>query len=89
MEMYYTQRYSDYDKPYKSKFNRRLINGKVTNCGNCVGYCQCDEHPGFLTREQRKQHNCIFKECFHYLAKEKKTNETEGQRFSIISEVCL
>ena len=29
MEMYYTQRYSDYDKPYKSKFNRRLINGKV------------------------------------------------------------
>lgn len=89
METYYSQRYSDYDKPYKSKFNRRLINGKITNCGNCVGYCQCAEHPGFLTREQRKQHNCIVKECFHYLAKEKKTNTMPNEQCLSFYEVCV
>ena len=47
--------YGDYDKPAGGcKQNRRCINGKITSCGRCVGYCSFQEHAGFLTREQQR-----------------------------------
>ncbi len=71
-----TDRYSFAEKNSPSKYTRKCINGKITGCSNCVGYCQYKEHPGFLTKELRKQHNCIEKECYHFIpkpAKEKRS----------------
>ena len=61
--------YSYFDRKYQNQFNRRLINGKVTGCGNCVGYCQYANHSGFLTAALRQKHNCIEKGCHYYLQK--------------------
>lgn len=51
------------------KYARRCIDGKVVGCSKCVGYCQYDGHPGFLTDKQRKEHRCLEKECFYYVQK--------------------
>lgn len=67
------------DMPYKAfdhsfggdKYNRRCIDGTVTGCGKCVGYCAFYEHTGFLTKELRKQHNCLKKGCRYYVARVK------------------
>lgn len=63
--------YEYYEKRSHSPYNRRLIDGTITGCGKCVGYCQYCEHPGFLTKELRKQHNCLGKECHYYVPKER------------------
>lgn len=65
--------YEYYEKRSHSPYNRRLIDGTITGCGKCVGYCQYCEHAGFLTREQRKQHNCLGKQCHYYVPKERTT----------------
>jgi len=66
--------YERYEKQCHSKYNRRCIDNSVTGCNRCVGYCQYADHPGFLTEELRKRHNCIGKQCFHYVAKPRKKN---------------
>lgn len=53
----------------KDKINRRLIDGSVTDCRKCVGYCACPEHPGFITKQQRKTHDCVRKDCPNYIGK--------------------
>lgn len=70
--------YSYYDGKQNHTHNRRCIDGTITSCGKCVGYCQFSEHRGFLTKEQRKEHNCIVKGCYYYLPKPKagKTRST-------------
>lgn len=65
-------RYATLEKQFRSSHNRRCIDNTVTGCNKCVGYCQYDLHPGFLTEKLRKQHDCIGKKCFHYLAKPEK-----------------
>ena len=72
IEFVYSTDISLYDRIEKqnySRYNRRCIDGRITGCGNCVGYCQYSEHPGYLTKELRKQHNCINKKCFYYVPK--------------------
>lgn len=64
--------YSYYDRKSRSRINRVCIDGRVTGCGKCVGYCQYIGHPGFLTKELRKQHNCINKNCYYYVSKPKR-----------------
>jgi len=59
-----------------SEYTRRCINGNIVGCNKCVGYCQYDGHPGFLTKQQRQQHDCIGKECRYYVAKPKKERST-------------
>ena len=63
--------YHYYEKQSKNRYNLRCIDGQHTNCGNCVGYCRYAMHEGFLTRKQRKEHNCIGKQCDYYLPKPK------------------
>lgn len=63
--------YEYYERKSKSRYNRRCIDGKITGCGNCVGYCKYCEHPGFLTLKLQKEHDCLGKECAHFLPKEK------------------
>ena len=65
--------YTHYEKCSKSRINRRCIDGSITGCGNCVGYCQFKGHPGFLTQKQREEHDCINKQCFYYLPKPKRS----------------
>ena len=61
--------YVQHEKQSNSRINRRCIDGSLTGCGNCVGYCQYQEHPGFLTQQLRKKHHCINKQCRYYLPK--------------------
>ena len=53
----------------ESPHRRKCIDGSVTGSGNCVGYCRFCEHPGYLTKELRKEHDCIKKGCHYYTAK--------------------
>lgn len=92
-EMIYStanNRYEKYEKQCRSKYNRRCIDNSITGGNKCVGYCQYAEHPGFLTEELRKKHNCIGKQCFHYVAKPKKKNTPQpivDLASSILAEV--
>lgn len=71
MRDYYTE-YELFEHKERSLHERRCIDGRITGCGNCVGYCKYCEHPGFLTQRQREQHDCINKQCRYYLPKTKK-----------------
>lgn len=53
----------------QTDFTRRCIDGTIVGCSKCVGYCKFCEHPGFLTEKLREKHDCLGKECFHYIAK--------------------
>ena len=72
-EFYYstaTDRYALIEKQCMGN-ERKCINGRVTGSNKCVGYCQYEEHPGFLTKELRRQHDCIKKKCCYYIGKSK------------------
>lgn len=72
--MVYSSNESDYmsvERKQRSPHRRRCIDGKTTGCGSCVGYCTFIEHPGYLTQQLRKTHNCIKKGCHYYRPKEK------------------
>lgn len=68
-------RYEYYEKNSPSVYARKSIDGSIVGCSNCVGFCQFEGHPGFLTKKQRKQHNCINKKCFYYISKPKKPKQ--------------
>ncbi len=78
--------YSYYDQKQNHTHNRRCIDGTVTGCGKCVGYCQFSVHSGFLTEEQRKEHNCLGKSCYYYLPKPK-TEKTKSDIKSLTKEI--
>ncbi len=78
--------YSYFDNKQKQIHNRRTIDGSITGCGKCVGYCQFSEHSGFLTKEQRKEHNCIGKGCHYYLSKPK-TEKVKSSRKNTTNEI--
>lgn len=63
--------YEAIEQHYKSSFNRKCINGKIVGRTKCVGYCHYDGHPGYLTADLRKKHNCLGKDCAHYVQKTK------------------
>lgn len=62
-------RYRAFEKCSPTKYNRVSIDGSIVGCGKCVGYCQYEQHAGFLTKAQRKNHNCINKQCHYYIPK--------------------
>lgn len=68
--------YTLYEQRSRSIFQLRCIDGQRTSCGNCVGYCRYSGHEGFLTKQHRKEHNCLGKKCDYYLPKPKKIKET-------------
>ena len=61
--------YEQIEANQRSGYNRTCINGRTTGCGKCVGYCQYEGHPGYLTEQLRKEHGCLEKECFYYISK--------------------
>ena len=70
-----TDVYGQYERKSPTKYNRKCIDGSITGCGNCVGYCQYKEPPGFLTAEQRAKHDCLKKGCFYYVPKPSRIKE--------------
>lgn len=64
-------------------YNRTCINGRITGCGKCVGYCQYVGHPGYLTEQLRKEHKCIEKRCFYYLPKPSYGRRTPNNKVSL------
>ena len=70
--------YAYYDSRQKNPHNRRCINGHITGCGKCVGYCTYEEHCGFLTEQLCKEHNCIEKGCYYFLPKPKQERFTNN-----------
>ena len=79
-----TNTYSNREKAYGSPHHRKLIDGNRTGCGKCVGYCSFCEHPGYLTKELRKQHDCIKKGCHYYVPKEKEKVEVVSNPFAVL-----
>lgn len=41
----------------------KCINGKTRSFKNCVGYCNCKKHKGFLDNKLFENHDCIRKKC--------------------------
>ena len=68
----YTRDYGFYERKSNDSYNRRCIDGKITGCSNCVGYCQYAGHSGFLTEELRQAHQCAEKNCRYFLPKPRK-----------------
>lgn len=83
--------YLYYENKSGSRYDRRCIDGRITGCGNCVGYCEFHGHSGFLTAEQRRKHSCIEKGCHYYLPKvkqeklKKEVDQRPGEIVSIAS----
>ena len=75
--------YSAYESQLKTPHHRKCIDGTITGCGKCVGYCQYQEHPGFLTKDLRKEHNCIKKGCYYYLPKVKRVEKVNSMSAAI------
>ena len=61
--------YAYLDKAQGNDHRRRCIDGGITGRGNCVGYCQCNEHPGFLMARHCTEHQCKEKGCHYFLPK--------------------
>lgn len=72
--------YMQYAAEYGFQNNRRCIDGKITGCGNCVGFCSFSGHPGFLTEKMRKKHGCMEKACFHYIAKPARIRKNQSNQ---------
>lgn len=70
-----SDRYASITTHVPSKYTRKCIDGKITGCGNCVGYCRYEGHPGFLTAKLREEHDCLKKGCYYYIQKPKAKRE--------------
>lgn len=80
--------YSYIDKVQKGNHRRHCIDGRITGRGNCVGYCQFSDHPGFLTADQCAEHRCLEKGCHYFLPKsrqEKVVSEKSDTQSEIVS----
>ena len=69
----YSSEWRNYKKIEDQKgsgYNRKCIDGRITGCSKCVGYCEYDGHPGFLTEKLRRKHDCLNKQCYYYIAKD-------------------
>lgn len=78
--------YAYLDKAQSDPYRRRCIDGRITGRGNCVGYCQCDDHPGFLTTGHCVEHQCKQKGCHYFMPKLKK-DKASSKRPDIKSEI--
>lgn len=80
-------KYTSFEKNSPTKFTRRCIDNSITGCNKCVGYCEYRGHPGFLTRNLIRQHDCINKECYYFIAKPKRERKNNYQPFNLSSVI--
>lgn len=76
-----TDVYEQFERKSSTKYNRKCIDGSITGCGSCVGYCRFYGHPGFLTHKHREQHDCVNKRCFYYIPKPKAKHISDDKDF--------
>ena len=50
-----------------SQLEKLLIDGKYAKAGNVVGRCNSSVHPGFLTKQLIKSHDCIARTCSFFV----------------------
>lgn len=50
----------------ENALNVKYITGEVKNRKFCVGYCNLDTHPGYLTQKMVDEHKCHEKECVFF-----------------------
>lgn len=81
--------YEQASKPYGDSVNRQCIDGSVRGCSKCIGYCNFDEHPGFLTEELMKKHKCFEKSCDYFIAKPTyaKTPKVKDESTNVVEKV--
>ena len=77
--------YNTYESHKNTPHHRKCIDGKITGSGKCVGYCEFRDHPGYLTKELRRKHNCIKKGCNYYVPKEKQ--DVPANVFAVLFEI--
>ena len=80
--------YEKIDNRFSYTKQRKLINGRTTGCNKCVGYCNYCNHRGFLNIELQAEHNCIEKQCFHYIPKER-TKPKNNAKKDISNEILI
>jgi len=85
--------FNTYDRRYHSTYNRKCFDGTITGVGKCVGYCEYNEHPGFINEALEKKHRCVEKNCSYFIPKQKnkvlgraKSNGDEDEMISIASK---
>ena len=70
LQVFYERKYwrtvnvSLYEKPL------RTIDGSFCKESQKVGYCKCDLHRGFLTKNLMEEHDCLGKECIWFVKDE-------------------
>lgn len=79
--------YKHYEKQYSIGTLRRCIDGSLTGSNKCIGYCRYSEHPGFVTQKLQREHDCISKNCFHYVSKNKPMEISCRKRADISQEI--
>lgn len=72
--------YTYFEEKNGSGHTRMCIDGRLTSESKCVGYCRYYGHKGYLTKEQRKEHDCLGKGCFYYLQKPSKYYEKHADK---------
>ena len=85
--------YEGLEAKFGEGHNRRCIDGQITGCGKCVGYCQYTVHPGFLTERHRREHQCMEHGCHYYIAKPERSKPRKEvapatRLLSLTSEFC-
>lgn len=69
------EQYAMLEEKHGRGHERRCINGKITGCGKCVGFCTYEVHPGFLTEDLKSKHRCDSRECRFFLPKPRKLRD--------------
>ncbi len=80
--------YRYYERRSGFGHERKCMDGRITGCGKCVGYCTFSGHPGFLTGTQRSNHQCLEKECHYYVGKPR-TEESDRNQNPPVRELLL
>jgi len=97
-DMFYQQTqndYTSYERKETSAQTRRCIDGTITGCNKCIAYCKYEGHPGFLTEDLKKKHDCEEKNCMYYLPKpqnmnrlQKKNKDNENNRIMSVAKAA-
>lgn len=67
--------YDMIEKNYIGTINRRCIDGSIHGCSSCKGYCNFNDHPGFLTEKMIAEKHCIEKGCHYFVGKPKSRHQ--------------
>ena len=77
--------YEFFEKLHIGTINRRCIDGSIHGCSSCKGYCNFNDHPGYLTEKMIAEKHCIEKGCHYFVGKPK--SRRQPKRTNIDREI--